>query len=249
MSPGAAGDAEGSSDPRTRRELAVLQFLPTNFSAAEIAGELFLSVHTVSAHIRHIYAKLGVHRRRDAVRRARTLRLRAPSPSGAEPRKSHGCCNARPAGPRDDRWSPQDQRTAKEMSAMTGQEHTLAGGELNHAIANAVVRGHRRYVGRGPVRAQAFHRHNIIVVVMYDALTQAEQSLVADGREEAVLDVRYQLQQLMQAPLVRAVEELTGCEVEASMSTTHIKPDLTAQLFVLDRWVPTEQAASVGTSE
>ena len=133
---------------------------------------------------------------------------------------------------------------------MNGQEHTLAGGELNHAIANAIVRGHRRYVGRGPVKAQAFYRHNIIVVVMRDALTQAEQSLVADGQDEAVLKGRHQLQQVMRGPLLRAVEEITGCRVDASMSAMHINPDLAVELFVLDRSVPTLQPASaLGTTE
>jgi uncharacterized protein YbcI len=121
---------------------------------------------------------------------------------------------------------------------MTSQEQALAGGELNHAIANAIVRGHRRFVGRGPVKAQAFYRHNIIVVVMRDALTQAEQSLVADGRDEAVLKVRQQLQQVMRGPLLSAVEEITGCRVDASMSAMHINPDLAVELFVLDRSVP-----------
>jgi uncharacterized protein YbcI len=133
---------------------------------------------------------------------------------------------------------------------MTGQEQILGGGELNHAIANAIVRGHRRFVGRGPVKAQAFYRHNIIVVVMRDALTQAEQSLVADGNDEAVLRLRRQLQQVMRGPLLRAVEEITGCRVDASMSATHLDPDLTAELFVLDRSLPTVQAASgLGTIE
>ena len=34
---------------------------------------------TVKTHIQHIYAKLGTHRRADAVDRARTLGLLAPS--------------------------------------------------------------------------------------------------------------------------------------------------------------------------
>jgi LuxR family transcriptional regulator, maltose regulon positive regulatory protein len=58
-------------------ELRVLRYLPTNLSRPEIAGELFVSPNTVSAHIRSIYAKLGVRDRSSAVRRARQLRLLA----------------------------------------------------------------------------------------------------------------------------------------------------------------------------
>jgi LuxR family maltose regulon positive regulatory protein len=58
-------------------ELRVLRYLPTNLSRSEIAGELSVSQHTVSTHIRSIYAKLGVADRSAAVRRARELRLLA----------------------------------------------------------------------------------------------------------------------------------------------------------------------------
>jgi len=58
-------------------ELRVLRYLPTNLSRPEIAGELSVSVHTVSTHLRRIYAKLQVSDRSSAVQRARELRLLA----------------------------------------------------------------------------------------------------------------------------------------------------------------------------
>jgi LuxR family maltose regulon positive regulatory protein len=58
-------------------ELRVLRYLPTNLSRPEIAGELSVSLNTVSAHIRSIYGKLQVRDRSSAVRRARELRLLA----------------------------------------------------------------------------------------------------------------------------------------------------------------------------
>ena len=60
-------------------ELRVLRYLPTNLSRPEIAGELSVSVNTVSTHLRSIYAKLQVRDRSSAVRRARELRLLAAS--------------------------------------------------------------------------------------------------------------------------------------------------------------------------
>jgi LuxR family maltose regulon positive regulatory protein len=47
-------------------------------SNQEIAAELFVSVNTVKTHLKSIYRKLDVQDRREAVRRARTLRLLAP---------------------------------------------------------------------------------------------------------------------------------------------------------------------------
>jgi LuxR family maltose regulon positive regulatory protein len=58
-------------------ELRVLRYLPTNLTRREIASELSVSRNTVGAHIRSIYAKLGVRDRSSAVRRARELRLLA----------------------------------------------------------------------------------------------------------------------------------------------------------------------------
>jgi LuxR family transcriptional regulator, maltose regulon positive regulatory protein len=56
-------------------ELRVLRYLPTNLSRPEIAGELSVSLNTVSTHVRNIYAKLQVRDRSSAVQRARELRL------------------------------------------------------------------------------------------------------------------------------------------------------------------------------
>ncbi len=62
-------------EPLSPREQAVLRYLPTMMSNTEIAGELFVSGNTVKTHLKSIYRKLGVARRRDAVERARALEL------------------------------------------------------------------------------------------------------------------------------------------------------------------------------
>ena len=70
------GDAPpGLLEPLSERERAVLRLLPALLSNPEIAGELFVSVNTVKTHIKTIYRKLDVTSRRDAVIRARELRL------------------------------------------------------------------------------------------------------------------------------------------------------------------------------
>jgi LuxR family maltose regulon positive regulatory protein len=69
-------------EPLSISETRVLRYLPTNLSKQEIADELCVSVHTVKTHIHHLYTKLDAHCRRDAVARARTLGLLAPSARG-----------------------------------------------------------------------------------------------------------------------------------------------------------------------
>ena len=71
--------SRGLDEQLTDSETRVLRYLPTHLTAHEIAGELCVSVNTVSAHRRHLYAKLGVHSRREAVDRGRVLGLLAPS--------------------------------------------------------------------------------------------------------------------------------------------------------------------------
>ena len=62
-------------EPLTERELTILRYLQSILSNVEIASELSLSVNTVKTHVRNIYRKLGATRRREAVGRARELRL------------------------------------------------------------------------------------------------------------------------------------------------------------------------------
>jgi LuxR family transcriptional regulator, maltose regulon positive regulatory protein len=59
----------------TERETAVLMYLPTLMSNAEIAQGLHLSINTVKSHLKAVYRKLGVVGRRDAVLRGRELEL------------------------------------------------------------------------------------------------------------------------------------------------------------------------------
>jgi LuxR family transcriptional regulator, maltose regulon positive regulatory protein len=71
--------SRGLDEQLTDSETRILRYLPTHLTAHEIANELFLSENTVSTHRRHLYAKLGVHSRHEAVDRARALGLLAPS--------------------------------------------------------------------------------------------------------------------------------------------------------------------------
>jgi LuxR family maltose regulon positive regulatory protein len=79
LDPQAAGPPERRTalllEPLSDRETAVLRFLPTALSKAEIASEMFVSVNTVKTHMKNIYRKLDVTDRSHAVRRARTLHL------------------------------------------------------------------------------------------------------------------------------------------------------------------------------
>ena len=69
------GEQRGVVEMLTERELTVLRYLPTMLSNREIAAEMYFSVNTVKTHLKSIYRKLDVTKRRDAVDRARTLSI------------------------------------------------------------------------------------------------------------------------------------------------------------------------------
>ena len=67
----------GLIEPLTERELDVRRLLASGRSDAEMAAELYVEQSTVKTHLIHVYSKLGVHSRTQAVARARALGLLA----------------------------------------------------------------------------------------------------------------------------------------------------------------------------
>jgi LuxR family transcriptional regulator, maltose regulon positive regulatory protein len=65
---GAASVARGQpAEPLSAREREILGWLSSQLSLREIASQLFVSYDTVKSHTRHIYRKLGVSSREQAV--------------------------------------------------------------------------------------------------------------------------------------------------------------------------------------
>jgi ATP/maltotriose-dependent transcriptional regulator MalT len=62
-------------DVLSERELEVLRLTAAGHSNRQIARDLVLTLNTVKSHIHHIYGKLGVASRTQAVARAHELNL------------------------------------------------------------------------------------------------------------------------------------------------------------------------------
>jgi LuxR family maltose regulon positive regulatory protein len=62
-------------DPLTDRELEVLSYLPSRYTNSELAERCFVSVNTIKTHMAHIYRKLDVANRNEAIVRAQTIGL------------------------------------------------------------------------------------------------------------------------------------------------------------------------------
>jgi ATP/maltotriose-dependent transcriptional regulator MalT len=61
----------GLVEQLSARELVVLSYLPSRCSNPEIAAQLYVSTNTVKTHLKHIYRKLQVSGRSDAIEAAR----------------------------------------------------------------------------------------------------------------------------------------------------------------------------------
>ena len=81
-------DSRGGGQPEpllgetlTRREREVLALLAQGLSGPEIAQQLTLGLSSVKSHIQHLYGKLGVNSKRQALARASELGLILPVPT------------------------------------------------------------------------------------------------------------------------------------------------------------------------
>jgi uncharacterized protein YbcI len=119
------------------------------------------------------------------------------------------------------------------MDELTTQR--LSGGELNAALTREVVRIHTASLGRGPNKSFSFHNGNVVVTVLQDVLTKAERNLADNDHGEAVLSMRSLFQRTMAEEMKESVERLTGRDVVACMSDSHLDPDMAVEVFILDR--------------
>jgi DNA-binding NarL/FixJ family response regulator len=62
---------KNQNSPLTKRETEILEQVANGKSRSKIAKEMFIDLETVKSHIKHIYAKLNVHSREDAIKQAK----------------------------------------------------------------------------------------------------------------------------------------------------------------------------------
>jgi uncharacterized protein YbcI len=106
------------------------------------------------------------------------------------------------------------------------------GGSPVAAISRDIVRIHARYYGRGPTKAKTVWRDEIVICILEDIFTKAEQLLVDAGRFEDVRSHRTAFQDEVE-PLFRAgVEAVTGRRVRSFLSQVSID-GAASEVFVL----------------
>jgi uncharacterized protein YbcI len=113
---------------------------------------------------------------------------------------------------------------------------SFEGGQLLAKISAEFVEMLREYYGRGPMKAKTYALDDIIVVVMRGSgFTALEQTTVNSGEPERVVAMREHFQTVMADRYKQVIERLTGCKVVAFLSQAHVDPDITMEIFFVDR--------------
>jgi uncharacterized protein YbcI len=119
-------------------------------------------------------------------------------------------------------------------AGQAGSRADSPAGALNAELTRSVVRVYRSFRGRGPTKARALFRDDVVVVMLEDVTTPSERSLTADGRTREVLELRRELHEVMRPALTSVVEGLTGCRVRTVIGASDTTPDVAVEVFMLD---------------
>jgi uncharacterized protein YbcI len=115
-------------------------------------------------------------------------------------------------------------------------DEKLSGGHLLSAISNSIVRILRERYGRGPMKAKTYVLDDIIVVVLRaGGFTAAEQTMIDSGEPERVIAMREDFQRVMAKDYTDTIERLTDRKVLAFLSNAHVEPEVTIEVFFVDR--------------
>jgi uncharacterized protein YbcI len=124
---------------------------------------------------------------------------------------------------------PQGRRADEDRQPLTG-------GQLLSAISNSIVSMLRDHYGRGPMKAKTYALDDMIVCVLRESgFSAVEQTMMDSGEPERVVDMREDFQRVMAARYREMIEELTGRRVVAFLSQAHVEPEITMEIFFLDR--------------
>jgi uncharacterized protein YbcI len=127
-----------------------------------------------------------------------------------------------------DALHPEDEAAMREP-ASDGQ------GELRQQLSNAVVALFKQYFGRGPSDCRTYLEPDLVIVVMVGGYTAAERTLFEAGKWHDVRQARLAWQDSMEVRFIDTIERLTHRSVTAFLSANRQDPDLSVELFLLDK--------------
>ncbi len=106
-------------------------------------------------------------------------------------------------------------------------------GQARSQIASGFVSLHSRYYGRGPTKSKVYAEGDLVVVVMEETFTPAEQTLISHGQSEDIQRIRRNFQMIMADQFKSLVEQATGRKVRSFTSETDLENDISMEVFLL----------------
>jgi uncharacterized protein YbcI len=109
---------------------------------------------------------------------------------------------------------------------------------IAQSISNAITKLQHENLGRGPESVRTLVGYDHIITFLENTLMTLERTLLDAGETEAVRESRLAFQRAMEPHFVGAVEELSGRKVRAFLSQVSLDPDISVEVFVLERSNP-----------
>ena len=106
-------------------------------------------------------------------------------------------------------------------------------GDVLTSISDGMVALLKEFYGRGPTRAKSYYEDDLVVCVLRGGFSRVEETLLAGGRGQAVIQQRMEFQEVMRGRFAKVIEEATGQRVIGFMSGNQQDPDLMCEVFIL----------------
>jgi len=103
------------------------------------------------------------------------------------------------------------------------------------AISNAITKLQRENYGRGPDGVRTVVGYDHIICFLENTFMPVERTLIEAGETGAVRETRLAFQRAMESRFVNTVEEISGRKVRAFLSQVSLNPDISVEVFVLER--------------
>ena len=116
------------------------------------------------------------------------------------------------------------------MSSQDGRNRRSA-----QAISNAITKLQREHYGRGPDSVRTVVGYDHIICFLENTFMPVERTLIDAGENDAVRQTRLAFQRATEDRFKSTIEELTGRKVRAFLSQVSLNPDISVEVFVLER--------------
>lgn len=115
-------------------------------------------------------------------------------------------------------------------------------GEIEAALANAIIQFEKEHLGRGPVETRVYIIEDMILVRLRGVLTPAEVKLAQNSEgHELIKQVRRQLLEGSRPILDAIVQEKTGCQVVSMHTDISVKTGERIIVFTLNEKLEARQ--------